>query len=140
ALGIVAAVVLTRLRKHLASKWLWTGVAASVLIFLPNVLWQARHQFISLEFLSYLHARDSRQGRYHGFYAEQLQICVNPVNRAAGPVGAVVLSGAARGAALSRAQLGICSQLHAVRGVRCAIVLHGAALSDIARCGLRVVF
>jgi MFS family permease len=77
ALGIVGAVLLTSLRKHLASKWLWMGVAASVLIFLPNVIWQARHHFISLEFLSYLHTRDSRQGRYRGFYIEQLQICVN---------------------------------------------------------------
>jgi hypothetical protein len=77
ALGIVGAVLLTPLRKHLASKWLWMGVAASVLIFLPNVVWQVRHQFISLEFLSYLHARDSRQGRYHGFYIEQLLFCVN---------------------------------------------------------------
>jgi 4-amino-4-deoxy-L-arabinose transferase-like glycosyltransferase len=77
ALGIVGAVLLTPLRKHLLSKWLWLGVAASVLLFLPNVLWQVRHHFISLEFLSYLHARDSRQGRYHGFYREQLQICAN---------------------------------------------------------------
>ena len=77
ALGIVGAVLFTPLRKHLLSKWLWFGVAASVLIFLPNVIWQARHHFISLEFLSYLHARDSRQGRYDGFYREQVQICVN---------------------------------------------------------------
>jgi hypothetical protein len=46
---------------------------------LPNVIWQARHHFISLEFLSYLHARDSRQGRYDGFYREQLLVCVNLV-------------------------------------------------------------
>jgi hypothetical protein len=79
ALGVVGAVLLTPLHKHLASRWLWIGVAASVLIFLPNVIWQARHDFVSLEFLSYLRARDSRQGRYHGFYREQLQICVNLV-------------------------------------------------------------
>ena len=79
ALGIVGAVLLTPLRRHLASRWLWIGVAACVLIFLPNVIWQARHHFVSLEFLSYLRARDSRQGRYDGFYREQLQICVNPM-------------------------------------------------------------
>src|SRR5215510_12879870 len=77
ALGIVGAVLLTPLRKHLASKWLWIGVAASLLVFLPNLIWQARHHFISLEFLSYLRARDSRQGRYNGFFAEQLWVCVN---------------------------------------------------------------
>lgn len=79
ALGIVGAVLLTPLRKHLTSRWLWLGVAASLLIFLPNLIWQARHHFISLEFLSYLRARDLRLGRYHGFYREQLQICVNLV-------------------------------------------------------------
>jgi len=79
ALGMVGAVLLTPLRKQLLSKWLWLGVAASVVVFLPNVIWQARHHFVSLEFLSYLHGRDSRQGRYSGFYREQLQICVNLV-------------------------------------------------------------
>jgi len=79
ALGMVGAVLLTPLRKHLASQWLWMGVAASALVFLPNVIWQARHHFISLDFLSYLRARDSRQGRYRGFYAEQLKVSLNLV-------------------------------------------------------------
>src|SRR5229473_3008314 len=77
ALGIVGAVLLTPVRRHLLSKWLWIGVALSILSFLPNVIWQVRHHFISLEFLSHLHARDLSQGRYKGFYREQLQICVN---------------------------------------------------------------
>ena len=38
-----------------------------------------QHHFISLEFLSHLHARDLRQGRYGGFFREQLLICVNLV-------------------------------------------------------------
>jgi 4-amino-4-deoxy-L-arabinose transferase-like glycosyltransferase len=79
ALGIVGAVLLTPLRSHLLSKWLWIGVALAVLLFLPNLIWQARHHFISLEFLSYLRARDSRQGRYKGFYLGQLLVCVNVV-------------------------------------------------------------
>src|SRR5204863_6541400 len=37
ALGIVAAVVLTDARRYLKSKWLWYGVALSILIFLPNL-------------------------------------------------------------------------------------------------------
>lgn len=77
ALGIAGAVLLTRARNFLRSGWLWIGVAASVLIFLPNLIWQARHHFISLEFLSYLHTRDLRQGRYQGFFREQLLVCVN---------------------------------------------------------------
>jgi len=79
ALGIAGAVILTDARKFLAKRWLWIGVAISILLFLPNVIWQARHQFISLDFLSHLHARDLRQGRYEGFYREQLLVCVNIV-------------------------------------------------------------
>ena len=87
ALGIVGAVLLTPLRRHLASKWLWLGVALSILVFLPNVIWQARHHFVSLDFLSYLHARDLRQGRYRGFYREQLLICVNLMTAALALLG-----------------------------------------------------
>ncbi|HET7259815.1 MAG TPA: glycosyltransferase family 39 protein [Candidatus Acidoferrum sp.] len=79
ALGIVGAVLLTPARRFLKSGWLWAGVGISVLIFLPNVIWQAQHHFISFDFLSRLHARDLRQGRYQGFYREQLLICVNIV-------------------------------------------------------------
>src|SRR6266478_1148296 len=79
ALGIVASVLLTPARRFLRSGWLWIGVALSILIFLPNLIWQMQHHFISLEFLSHLHARDLRQGRYNGFYEEQLWLCVNLV-------------------------------------------------------------
>lgn len=77
ALGVAGAVLLTHARRYLRSGWLWLGVAISILIFLPNVIWQADHHFISRDFLTYLHARDLRQGRYDGFYREQLQVCVS---------------------------------------------------------------
>ena len=79
ALGIAGAVLLTPARRYLRSGWLWIRVGASILVFLPNLIWQMRHHFISLEFLSYLHARDLRQGRYNGFFREQLLVCVNLV-------------------------------------------------------------
>lgn len=78
ALGIAVSVILTPARRYLRSGWLWAGVAASIFIFLPNLIWQASHHFVSLEFLSYLHSRDLAQGRYLGFFREQLLICVNP--------------------------------------------------------------
>jgi hypothetical protein len=79
ALGVAGAVLLTPARRFLRSSWLWFGVGISIVVFLPNIIWQMRHHFISLEFLSHLHARDLRQGRYNGFFTEQLWICVNPV-------------------------------------------------------------
>src|SRR6266481_6797577 len=43
ALGIVAGVLLTDARKYFTSMWLWYGVAAALIVFLPNFLWQAQH-------------------------------------------------------------------------------------------------
>ena len=77
AVGIAGAVLLTSARRFLPSGWLWAGVGLSILVFLPNLIWQAQHHFISLEFLSRLHARDLRQGRYTGFFREQLLVNVN---------------------------------------------------------------
>ena len=79
AFGIAGATLLTPARRFLRNGWTWAGVGVSILVFLPNLIWQIQHQFISLQFLSYLHARDLRQGRYDGFFPEQLWICVNPV-------------------------------------------------------------
>ena len=79
AVGIVSAVLFTPARRWLRTGWLWAGVAVSVLVFLPNLIWQMQHHFISLDFLSHLHARDLRQGRYRGFFREQLFLCVNIV-------------------------------------------------------------
>jgi hypothetical protein len=77
ALGIVGAVLMTKARRYLLSGWLWAGVTLSVLIFLPNVIWQLRNHLPSLEFLSYLHERDVRQGRNNGFLLQQIRDCVN---------------------------------------------------------------
>ena len=71
-LSIVAGVLLTPARRYLKSKWLWIGVALSVLIWLPNLLWQVQHNFVSLDFLSHIHARDIRQGRTANFLPQQL--------------------------------------------------------------------
>ena len=79
ALGIAASVLLTPARRYLRTPWLWGGVAAALLIFLPNFAWQVRHNFISLDFLRYLHARDVRIGRTDGFLWSQIWVPANPV-------------------------------------------------------------
>ena len=75
--GLVAGVVLTPARRYLKSPWLWLGAAISVLIFLPNVIWQMQHNFISLAFLNHIHARDIRIGRTDNFLTGQMTDCVN---------------------------------------------------------------
>ncbi len=77
--GIVTGVLLTRARRYLTSPWLWGGMALSLLIFLPNLVWQMQHAFISLEFTSFIHARDIRIGRADGFLVEQLIFSANLV-------------------------------------------------------------
>lgn len=72
ATGILAGLALSPARRHLASGWLWSGVALSLLVFLPNLLWEARHHFITLTFLQHIHARDVRLGRANGFLVQQL--------------------------------------------------------------------
>jgi hypothetical protein len=72
-IGIVMGVLLTKTRRHLACKWLWMGVGLSLLIFSPNLLWQVQHHFISLDFLSHIHARDIRLGRHKGFFTDQIK-------------------------------------------------------------------
>jgi hypothetical protein len=62
------------LRRQLGSKWLWLGAGLALLLFLPNFLWQWRHDFISLAFLQHIHARDIRIGRTRTFLPDQLEI------------------------------------------------------------------
>ena len=71
-IAVVVAVLASSLRRHLRSRWLWGGVAISIALYLPNLLWQIGHDFISLDFLSAIHARDVARGRTDGFLVEQL--------------------------------------------------------------------
>ena len=72
--GLTAGVLLTPARRYLASKWLWFGVAAAVAIFLPNLIWQAQHGFVSLDFLRHIHERDVRIGRARYVLPDQLKL------------------------------------------------------------------
>lgn len=81
---LITAVVLTvlffpQLRAHLKSPWLWGGVGLSLLIFLPNLIWQVQNNFVSLEFLTAIRARDVALGRTEGYLAQQLYVNLNPI-------------------------------------------------------------
>lgn len=75
--GILGGMLLTRERRYFLSKWFWAGTALSVLIFLPNLLWQVHHGFISYHFLQHIHKRDVGEGRANGFLLHQFLICTN---------------------------------------------------------------
>jgi len=76
--GLVGGVLLTDARRYLKSPWLWGGVGLSLLLFLPNLIWQIQHNFVSLEFLSSIHERDVAIGRAEGYLMEQFLLCSNP--------------------------------------------------------------
>jgi hypothetical protein len=75
--GIVGGLVLTRARRFFASGWFWAGIALAFAICLPNVIWQARHGWISWHFLQSIHKRDVGEGRADGFVLRQFWLCTN---------------------------------------------------------------
>ncbi len=76
--GLVAGVLITSARRYLKTPWLWGGVALAFLIVLPNLAWQAQHNFVSLQFLSSIHARDIAIGRTNDFWIDQVRVSTNP--------------------------------------------------------------
>jgi hypothetical protein len=76
--GVVVGVLVTPFRAQLRSKWLWIGAALSIVIALPNLAWELQHDFITLDFLKFIHARDVRIGRTGSYWIDQLKVSTNP--------------------------------------------------------------
>lgn len=79
AFAVTAALLLTPHRRFLTSKWLWLGALCSLLIFLPNFVWMARHNFPFLELMHNIRSghRDVVRGPV-AFVADQAML-LNPV-------------------------------------------------------------
>jgi 4-amino-4-deoxy-L-arabinose transferase-like glycosyltransferase len=77
--GLAVGLALTAHWRWLASRWLWAGVALAAVIWLPNVIWQVQNDFISLQFLTAIHARDVALGRTGGYLPEQLFVSASPL-------------------------------------------------------------
>lgn len=78
AAGILAGLLFTSPRRYFGSVWLWAGIALALLIFLPNLIWQVRHDFVYWRFLQAIHARDVAEGRANDFFFHQVTRCTNP--------------------------------------------------------------
>jgi hypothetical protein len=50
-IGLAAGLILTKHRRQLKLKELWTGVALAVLILLPNIIWQITNHYPTLDFM-----------------------------------------------------------------------------------------
>ena len=70
---LAALLLLPSQRHHLRSRWFWYGALVATLIASPNLLWLARHHFITLQMEHFIHARDIRQGRANHFFSDQLK-------------------------------------------------------------------
>jgi dolichyl-phosphate-mannose-protein mannosyltransferase len=75
--GILCGVLFTEARRFLRSPWFWGGVLLAALICLPNFLWEVHHNFISLDFLKYIHARDVGRDEAHFFLRDQFWVATN---------------------------------------------------------------
>ena len=47
--AVVLALLLSPERRELGRRWIWIGGAIALLLFLPNILWQIRHGFPTIE-------------------------------------------------------------------------------------------
>lgn len=75
--GLLTGVAFTPARKWVKTRWFWAGIGVALFLFLPNLVWLVRHDFISYRFLHYIHLRDVGEGRAEGFFSGQLRICAN---------------------------------------------------------------
>ncbi len=53
--GLFVAIVLTSMRRSLLTRWPWLALAIAIALFLPNLIWQYKAAFPTLEFMA--HAR-----------------------------------------------------------------------------------
>jgi 4-amino-4-deoxy-L-arabinose transferase-like glycosyltransferase len=79
AVGVAGGVILTPARRYVKSPWFWCGAAVALLIMLPNIIWQMEHNFVSLDYLKSIHARDIRWGWTDHFLLNQFWKGANPV-------------------------------------------------------------
>jgi len=49
--GIFVGLLLTPSRRFFANRWLWIGGALAIALFLPNIIWEYRHDWATLELL-----------------------------------------------------------------------------------------
>jgi hypothetical protein len=60
------------------SGWLWAGVALALVIWSPNVLWNAQHNWAEISMMHSLHSENSTLGNVIGFIPSQF-VVVGPV-------------------------------------------------------------
>jgi 4-amino-4-deoxy-L-arabinose transferase-like glycosyltransferase len=89
---LAGIVLLPSQRRHLKSRWFWMGALVAVVIAAPNLVWLARHHFITLQMEHYVHLRDVRIGRAKGFFTDQIKFAMFGLPFAVGGLVALLRS------------------------------------------------
>jgi hypothetical protein len=77
--SIVAALVMTGQRRQLLRPWIWIAAAVAVALFLPNLIWQVRHHFPTLEDLENVRREGKNVVLGPLTFAKQQIIAMHPV-------------------------------------------------------------
>ncbi len=85
--GVIVGILVTRNRRYLTTLWPWAGALLSLVIWLPNVLWQVQNHWISLDFLASIHTRDVQAGLASNFLVQQIEFKWKPTSPDAGRSG-----------------------------------------------------
>jgi Dolichyl-phosphate-mannose-protein mannosyltransferase len=77
-LAFVLSLLLTSGRRYLRNPWIWLGALIAFLIFLPNLLWEIRNHFPTIEVLQNAARFKNAPVSWYGFIAEQA-LLVHPL-------------------------------------------------------------
>jgi hypothetical protein len=75
--GAIAGLLISRRFDIFRTRWFPVAALLTICIALPNLLWQARNDYVSLDFLRSIHERDVRIGRADGFLWKQFLVPAN---------------------------------------------------------------
>ena len=89
---LAGLVLLPSQRRHLKSRWFWMGALVATVIAAPNLIWLARHHFITLQMEHFIHLRDVRNGRAKGYFTDQMKFTMFGLPFAVGGLIALVRS------------------------------------------------
>jgi len=77
--AVAVAVLATPLRRELCKPWIYLGAGVALLLFLPNLIWQAQHGFPTLEDLRNVRAEGKNVVLDPGAFLVQQILMMHPV-------------------------------------------------------------
>jgi len=76
--AVVVGIILTREWKHMRTKWFWFGGILALVIFLPNLIWEAQHNWPQIEVVRNAQQLKNTPVGAWRFFGEQI-LFLNPV-------------------------------------------------------------